>query len=91
MVGAEDADADVVAMILKDDDAEIGAEDVDADVVIVILKDDDVEIGVAETQSTWPIERSQFVSRAGLRAKSSAAVIPNSLETRKQESPDTTV
>jgi hypothetical protein len=45
----------------------------DAEVLVdeaVILKDDDVVVGDSETQRTWPIERSQFASKVGLKAYS---------------------
>jgi hypothetical protein len=48
--------------------------------VLVILKDDEVEVGDSETQRTWPMERSQFVSKVGLKAYSCASVMPNSVQ-----------
>ena len=35
------------------------------------------EMGVCETQRIWPRERSQLLSREGLKASSCASVIPN--------------
>jgi hypothetical protein len=35
------------------------------------------EVGVCETQRIWPTERSQLLSREGLKASSCASVMPN--------------
>jgi hypothetical protein len=47
--------------------------------VAVINCDDDDDCDV-ETQSTCPIDKSQFESRAGFQAYNCASVIPNSVQ-----------
>jgi hypothetical protein len=57
--------ASVLTLLVRDDDV------ADAEVlieVVILVKDVDVEDGDSETQSTWPIERSQFESSVGLKA-----------------------
>jgi hypothetical protein len=57
--------ASVLTLLVTDDDVA----DTEVPVEVVILaKEVDVEDGDSETQSTWPIERSQFESSVGLKA-----------------------